>query len=128
MYLPQNIRFLRKKMGLAQDDLAAKLGYKSYTTIQKWESGVSEPPFKALVALSELFGCDMDDMANVNLAVESFTKKEAADLITELRTDEHELLGNYNKLNDIGKAKAMSDIRDMTELPKYTKDTSLKNT
>ena len=71
MYLPKNIRYLRRKYGLSQDDLAAKLGYKSYTTIQKWESGVSEPPFKALVALSELFGCDMNEMANENLELKS---------------------------------------------------------
>lgn len=71
MYLPKNIRYLRKKFDLSQDDLAAKLGYKSYTTIQKWESGVSEPPFKALAAMSKLFGCDMNEMANENLELKS---------------------------------------------------------
>lgn len=71
MYLSKNIRYLRKRNNLSQDDLADKLGYKSYTTIQKWESGVSEPPFKALRAMAELFDCDVDDMANVNLELKS---------------------------------------------------------
>lgn len=39
----KNIRFLRKRAELSQDKLAEMLGYKSFTTIQKWESGVSEP-------------------------------------------------------------------------------------
>ena len=48
MSLAENIRFLRKKLGLSQDELAEKLGYKSYTTVQKWESGVADPPLKSL--------------------------------------------------------------------------------
>ena len=67
MKLAKNIRYLRKKMGLSQDDLAKKFGYKSYTTIQKWESGVSEPPFKQLTALSKLFEVDMDTLINCDL-------------------------------------------------------------
>lgn len=42
------------------------LGYKSFTTIQKWESGVSEPPLKALKKLSEIFNIDMNDLATKN--------------------------------------------------------------
>ncbi len=68
MYLAENIRYLRTKKGLSQDYLAEKLGYKSFTTIQKWESGVSEPPVKKLKELSELFGIDMDDMNNKRLS------------------------------------------------------------
>lgn len=77
MYLPKNIRYLRKKNNLSQDDLAEKLGYKSYTTIQKWESGVSEPPFKALRMMADLFDCDVDDMANVNLESDSSASNDS---------------------------------------------------
>ena len=35
--LPKNIRYLRKKNEWSQEYVAEKLGYKSYTTIQKWE-------------------------------------------------------------------------------------------
>ena len=60
MCLGENIRFLRTKKGYSQDDIANMLGYKSFTTIQKWESGVSEPPLKALKKLSEIFNIDMN--------------------------------------------------------------------
>lgn len=78
MKLAKNIRYLRKKMGLSQDDLAKKFGYKSYTTIQKWESGVSEPPFKQLTALSELFKVDMNTLVNCDLEKPATTTMDKA--------------------------------------------------
>ena len=71
MCLGENIRFLRTKKGYSQDDIANMLGYKSFTTIQKWESGVSEPPLKALKKLSETFNVDMNDLATKNLSIDT---------------------------------------------------------
>ena len=67
MTLAKNIRYLRKQKGWSQDELAEKLGKKSFTTIQKWESGVSDPPFKTLKVLAEIFEVDMDDLAKKDL-------------------------------------------------------------
>lgn len=39
MYFKENLRYLRKKYHITQNDLAEKFGYKSFTTIQKWEDG-----------------------------------------------------------------------------------------
>lgn len=79
MFLGENIRYLRTKQGLSQEFIAEKLGYKSFTTIQKWESGVSEPPVKKLKELALLLGADMDDMNNINLA-KNMQKKEKASI------------------------------------------------
>lgn len=70
MCLGENIRFLRTKKGYSQDAIANMLGYKSFTTIQKWESGVSEPPLKALKKLSEIFNIDMNDLATKKLSTD----------------------------------------------------------
>jgi len=67
MTLSKNIRFLRKKREWSQDFVADKLGYKSYTTIQKWETGTSEPPLRKLKELADLFRVDMDDLTNKDL-------------------------------------------------------------
>jgi transcriptional regulator with XRE-family HTH domain len=67
MCLARNIRYLRKKNNLSQDDIANLLGYKSYTTIQKWEMGVSEPPIIKLRALASRFGVDIDVLATVDI-------------------------------------------------------------
>ena len=67
MCLAKNIRYLRKKKNLSQDYIAEKLGYKSYTTIQKWEMGVSEPSIAKLRKLAELFGVEINDMTSIDL-------------------------------------------------------------
>lgn len=66
-FLQKNIRYLRKKNEWSQEYIADKLGYKSYTTIQKWEMGTSEPPLKKTRELAELFHVDIDDLTNKDL-------------------------------------------------------------
>lgn len=75
MCLSKNIRYLRRKFNLSQEDVAAKLGYKSYTTIQKWESGVSEPPMAKARALATMFGVDITDLTGKDLEKEELVPK-----------------------------------------------------
>ena len=70
MTLAKNIRYLRRKRNWSQEDLAEKLGKKSYTTIQKWESGVGDPTFKTLQDLARVFGVDIDSLANADLELD----------------------------------------------------------
>ena len=64
MTLAKNIRYLRKANNLSQDDIARKLDYKSFTTIQKWEEGTSEPSLDVLRELSKIFGVSLDSLLN----------------------------------------------------------------
>lgn len=64
MGLAENIRKIRKDKGFSQDYIAEQLGYKSYTTIQKWESGVSEPSLQKLHDLANLLGVDVDTLVS----------------------------------------------------------------
>lgn len=67
MCLAKNIRYLRKQLGMSQDQLAEKFGYKSFTTIQKWEMGTSEPPAGVVRSLADLFGVNIDDLMKTDL-------------------------------------------------------------
>lgn len=67
MFLAKNLKFLRLKNGFSQDYIADALGYKSYTTIQKWEMGTSEPSISTLQKLSKMYNVDMDAMYTVDL-------------------------------------------------------------
>ncbi len=82
MSLGDNIRYLRLQHNYSQEYLSETLGYKSYTTIQKWESGVSEPPVKKLKELATIFNVDMDDLAN-----KDFTNASPDNLVIEYNTD-----------------------------------------
>lgn len=71
MFLAKNLRYLRLKNGLSQNYIADRLGYKSYTTVQKWEMGISEPPLSVLSKLSALYNVDMDAMYSIDLEMNS---------------------------------------------------------
>ena len=68
MYIGENIKFLRSKSEMSQEELADKLGYKSYTTITKWESGVSEPTLKVVNKIADLFGISVNDLCYTRLS------------------------------------------------------------
>lgn len=118
MCLGENIRFLRTKKGYSQDDIANMLGYKSFTTIQKWESGVSEPPLKALKKLSEIFNVDMNDLATKNLSID--TNHE--DSIYYLNDDAREMAQfmyenpDYKVLFDASRKVKKEDIEFVKEM------------
>ena len=59
MSLGENIRRYRLERGFSQDYIAKELGYKSFTTIQKWESDISQPPMKTLAELAALLEVDV---------------------------------------------------------------------
>lgn len=96
MSLSKNIRYLRKKQGWGQDILAEKLGYKSYTTIQKWESGVSEPPLKSLHVLASLFHVDINDLANVDLEEASILNRPVPSFPSYNPTHQIPILGRIS--------------------------------
>lgn len=68
MSFSKNLKFLRKQKKLSQDYIAERLGYKSFTTIQKWESGIAEPSVDKLRELSEIFDVSMDELLNKDLS------------------------------------------------------------
>lgn len=109
--LGKNIRYLRKINNMSQDTLAEKLGYKSYTTIQKWEMGTSEPPIQKLKELSNIFDVDMNSLVNKNLKYDNIhTKMDNVNAGLEEKTannknaslNENELLiiHEYRKLSE----------------------------
>ena len=109
MTLSKNIRYLRNKNGWGQDFLAEKLGYKSYTTVQKWESGVSDPPLKTLDKLAKLFGVDIDDLNNSDLTV---PKRDGDNLSSAVRIP---VLGSVPAGIPL---EAIEDIVDWEDIPR----------
>ena len=67
MQIGKNIRYLRRKSDLSQDKLAELLGYKSFSTVQKWETGENFPPIKTLEKLSDIFKVSLYELTNEDL-------------------------------------------------------------
>jgi repressor LexA len=60
----ERLKQLRKDRGLSQNELAEVFGYKSFTTIQKWEDGSSYPPAKLLPQLAAYFSVSVESLMN----------------------------------------------------------------
>ncbi|CDA89429.1 putative uncharacterized protein [Firmicutes bacterium CAG:238] len=119
MNFSNNLRYLRKQRGISQDALADKLGYKSFTTIQKWESGVSEPSVSTLKIIANIFGVSMDQMINEDLS--DLSQPSSSMQLTE---QEERLLGICRSLNDEGCERLVEYGDDLVASGKYIKRTS----
>lgn len=67
MEFKENLRYLRRVNKMSQDELAEKLGYKSFTTVQKWEDGTAFPRVNTLNKMADIFNIDVDHLLNVNV-------------------------------------------------------------
>lgn len=86
MYFGKNLRYLRKLKNWSQEQIADKLGYKSFTTVQKWESSDSEPPISKVREICLLFNIPMDLILNLDL------ESSAPNILMKIR----ELKYSYN--------------------------------
>lgn len=102
----ENLKYLRKKYELQQNELAARLGYTD-ATISQWEHGASVPRHKALIKLSEIFNVSIDDL-----------------LYSDLTTNKAQKTGNSVRIKVFGSVpagiptEAIEDIVDWEEIPK----------
>lgn len=119
MYLSRNLKYLRKKSGFSQEYIANKFGYKSFTTIQKWETGISEPSFSIVNELCSLYNVSLEDIIYKDLSKNEISTEKKASLTEK----ENLLLNKYNKLNDIGQTEAIKRVSELTEIEKYTTKT-----
>lgn len=74
--LNENIKLIRKSIGLSQEELAVKLSVVRQT-ISKWEQGLSVPDSEMLVSISEVF-----ETAVSTLLGETIAETKADDLKT----------------------------------------------
>lgn len=66
MYFASNIKFLRKRRGRTQDEVASALQMKR-PTLSGYENGVAQPGIEALVAFSGYFNISLDTIISVDL-------------------------------------------------------------
>lgn len=61
MNIGERILLHRKRLGLSQEELAARLGV-SRQAVSKWELGVSTPEPENIIALARIFGITTDEL------------------------------------------------------------------
>lgn len=66
MNFAENLKVLREKNGMTQEQLAERMEV-SRQTVSKWESGASFPEMEKMLQLTELFACTMDGLLKGNM-------------------------------------------------------------
>ena len=67
MYFTSNIKFLRKRKGRTQDDVAVALNLKR-STLSGYENGVAQPGIDILVSFSGYFNMSIDTLLKVDIS------------------------------------------------------------
>lgn len=115
----------RLSIGLTQEELAKKLGYKSKTTINKIEAGINDIPRKkindfaiALETSPEYFlECD-----SINTFISSSNENHITPTDMILTDEEEILLFYYRKLSKHGRKIAKERMKELTEIHKYVEN------
>ena len=66
MFFSSNIKFLRKRAGRTQDDVAVSMGMKR-STLSGYENAVAQPNLDILIGFSKYFNVAIDTLIKVNL-------------------------------------------------------------
>lgn len=148
MLIGDRIKIARIDRGLTQQQLGALCGMAD-SAIRRYENNRANPKIETLqkiadalnIPLTEFYSSTFDGKRylevpytkNENeraLQLELIKKdhKKNFDKITQpVNTkDEIELLGNYEKLNDMGKKEAHKRVQELTEIPRYIKPDTLE--
>ena len=115
--LYKNIKKYRLEMKLSQSELAKRTGYTDRSSIAKIEKGdVDLPQSKIMIFASALNVSPGVLMGDTGIEPASHQTHNT------IRSDESQLLNNYNLLNETGKEKAQDSVHDLTEIKRYRKD------
>lgn len=113
------LKELRKSKKLTQQAFAKLIG-KSYSIYQKYELGLTQPPFEVVCAMADVLGinpADLIDYTPMEKALEQWAENyDANNLPDEVKLP---LLRSFAQLNDDGRNKVIEYVEDIT--PKYKK-------
>lgn len=114
----------RREHNLSQDEFGQKVGV-NRAAVSKWEKGhVKEMKGKTILNICRLIGITPYELMGWDEEFNQFGKLNNEVKLIEAVQFQYgksavELLGNFIKLNSIGKEKAIENIIDLTSIPKY---------
>ncbi|HEX2920499.1 MAG TPA: LexA family transcriptional regulator [Bacteroidales bacterium] len=133
MFFTQNIKFLRKRKGRTQDDVAVALNLKR-STLSGYENGVAQPGIEILISFSGYFNISIDNMLKLDLSklkesqlgelergYDAFIKgSNLRVLATTVNSTNRENIELVNEKAKAGYATGYADPEYIGELPVFT--------
>lgn len=119
----ERLKLRRKEIGFSAEKVADQLGV-SPATIYRYEKGdIEKVPVDSLAELAKI----LQTTPAYLMGWESQTDQaEINDLLAQIQASEEkeqsriaEMIQDFKKLNDDGKAKAIERVHELTEIPRY---------
>ena len=105
----ENIKFLREKLGLSQEELAIKVGYKDRSSIAKVEAGLVDLPQSKIAAFAAaLHVAPVELMGITDSNPVQLRTSQALSTYSPLSSDEEDLIRKYRCLDDRGKSAVLN--------------------
>lgn len=126
----QRIKEARKNKKMTQTELASIIG-RTESSIRKYEKGLTDIPSAVIqeiasaldVSSADLLKVEMWDVWDATYNIDELSKETVAlDFISEkYGRKTTDLLNLFIQLNEEGQKKALEQLSDLTEVPKYQK-------
>lgn len=111
----ERIKQRRKELDLSVEDVATKLN-KNKATIYRYESNeIENLPITILEPLAEALQTTPAYLMGWDIGI-----KEIPIKYIDISKEEHLILSNFSKLNDLGKNEANKRVAELTEIAKYS--------
>ncbi len=143
MSIGDNIKRLRNEKGLTQKQLGDLCGMAD-SAIRRYENGGSNPKFGTVqkiaaalqVSVSELYPAEInareieikehqkEQLLEVLRIICGKDEIEDDRIVIRTESSQEDLLAAYSKLNFPGRYEALKRVKELTEIPKYRKDSS----
>lgn len=131
-YFSNNIKFLRRRKGITQDEIARHLSMKR-PTLSGYENEVSQPTIAALIAFSKFYNVAIDTLLNIELPKLSELQLRQLEhgedvfikggrlrvLATTINTDNNENIELVNEKAKAGYATGFADPEYISQLPRF---------
>ncbi len=105
--LGNNLKTMRKKTGLSQEELAKKLDL-SRSTYNSYEQDICEPPLDVLCKLADVFNVSIDELIGHTQKKLSFTRDDLLDKINNYS----KMLSDKNLCLLLGRMMAMIENQE----------------
>ena len=111
--MADNIRYYMKKNNKSRNEICRDLDF-AYSTFTDWINAKKYPRIDKIEMMARYFCVSKADLVE---------ERSAASLQRTLTQDESDLLDDFQKLNAEGKTEARKQVRNLTKIEDYTKDT-----
>lgn len=140
MKIGEKLKELRIERGWSQEQVANHLGYKSRSTINKIELGINDLTQSRILAFAKLFHVEpgqllSDEPLNMDEIKSRWIEADHEETISKQVSllqaiqdqwgkDSVKMLELFTGLNSDGQKKAITQLEDLSEIPKYRKEES----